>query len=177
MRDVVLFIAMSLDGYIAAPDGGVDWLVGQSKVSDEPGSYPAFLAGVSDIVMGYTTYHQLDTVLCPGDWPYPEQTTYVLTHREGETKQGVVFTNEEPEALVARLKQTEGGEIWICGGAHVANQFIRRGLIDRYHISVIPTIRGAGIRLFEAQDAPRELRLIKTESYNGIVDLVYRSRE
>ena len=176
MRDVVLFIAMSLDGYIAASDGGVDWLVGQSPESDEPGSYPAFIAWVSDIVMGYTTYHQLDTVLCPGDWPYPEQTTYVLSHRADEGKQGVVFTGEAPEALIARLKQTEGGEIWICGGASVANQFIRRGLIDRYHISVIPTIRGGGIRLFEAFDEPIPLKLISTERYNGIVDLVYAAR-
>ena len=176
MREVVLFIAMSLDGYIAAQDGAVDWLVGQSPESDEPGSYPAFIAGVSDIVMGYTTYHQLDTVLCPGDWPYPEQTTYVLTHRAGETKQGVVFTKEEPEALIKRLKQTEGGEIWICGGASVANQFVRRGLIDRYHISVIPTIRGGGIRLFEGLEKPIPLRLVSTEQYNGIVDLVYAAR-
>ncbi len=177
MRNVVLFIAMSLDGFIAAKDGGVDWLVGQDPDSTEPGSYPAFIAGVSDIVMGYTTYHQLATELCPGAWPYPDKTTYVLTHREGETAEaGVSFTDEPLDALIGRLKVQQGGEIWICGGAAVANQCIRLGLIDRYHISVIPVIRGGGVRLFEALDAPIPLRLISTESYNGIVDLVYGER-
>ena len=176
MRDVVLFIAMSLDGYIAASDGGVDWLVGQSPESDEPGSYPAFIAGVSDIVMGYTTYHQLDTVLCPGDWPYPEQTTYVLTHRAPEAAKGVVFTGEPVEALLTRLKAQEGGEIWICGGASVVHQCMRQGLIDRYHINMIPTLLGDGIRLFGAQEQEIPLRLLSTEHYNGIVDLVYTKR-
>ena len=96
--------------------------------------------------------------------------------RPGARLVPVVEEIERVVPLIARLKQTEGGEIWICGGASVANQFIRRGLIDRYHISVIPTIRGGGIRLFEAYDAARELKLIKTESYNGIVDLVYAPR-
>ena len=176
MREVVLFIAMSLDGYIAAQDGGVDWLVGQSPESDEPGSYPAFIAGVSDIVMGYTTYHQLDTVLCPGDWPYPEQTTYVLTHRAPEAAKGVIFTGEPVEALLSRLKAQEGGEIWICGGASVVHQCMRQGLIDRYHLNMIPTILGDGIRLFGALEEEIPLRLLSTEHYNGIVDLVYTKR-
>jgi dihydrofolate reductase len=155
----------------------VDWLVGEDPASTEPGSYPAFLAGVSDIIMGYTTFHQLVTVLCPGEWPYPEQKTYVLTHRKEESGQeGAVFTDEPLESLIARLKTQEGGEIWICGGASIANQCIRLGLIDRYHFSVIPTIRGRGKRLFEAMDQPRELRLVSTEHYNGIVDLVYVPR-
>ena len=177
MRNVVLFIAMSLDGFLAAEDGAVDWLTGEDPASTEPGSYPAFIAGVSDIVMGYTTYHQLVTELCPGAWPYPEQTTYVLTHRMEEARQErVVMTGEPLAALIARLKAQAGGEIWICGGASVVNQCIRLGLIDRYHISVIPTIRGKGRRLFEAHEEPRELRLVSTEHYNGIVDLVYVPR-
>ncbi|NLI54168.1 MAG: dihydrofolate reductase [Clostridiales bacterium] len=174
MRDVVLFIAMSLDGYIASQDGGVDWLVGQDPESTEPGSYPRFIAGVSDIVMGIATYRQLVTELCPDAWPYPDKTTYVLTHRADEAaREGVMFTQEPLPELVARLKSQAGGEIWICGGASVANQCIRLGLIERYHISVIPAIRGGGIRLFEAFDTPKKLRLLSTESYNGIVDLVY----
>ena len=167
---------MSLDGFIAAEDGGVDWLGGQDAGGNDFGSYERFIAGVSDVVMGYTTYRQLTTELMPDAWPYAAQTTHVLTHRAPEPKEGVRFTAEPVDALLARLKAREGGEIWICGGASIANQCIRLGLIDRYHISVIPTIRGAGIRLFEALETPIELRLLSTESYNGIVDVVYAPR-
>jgi dihydrofolate reductase len=176
MRQVVLFIAMSLDGYIAASGGGVDWLGGDDSGASDIGSYERFIAGVSDIVMGYTTYHQLTTELMPGVWPYAAQTTYVLTHRKETVEAGVILTDEPLSALIARLKAQSGGEIWICGGSSVANQCIRQGLIDRYHISVIPTIRGAGIRLFEALEQPLPLRLLSTERYNGIVDLVYAAR-
>lgn len=176
MRQVVLFIAMSLDGYIASPDGGIDWLGGESTEASDFGSYERFVAGVSDIVMGYTTYRQLTTELMPGAWPYDKQTTYVLTHRNVEPEAGVVLTSESPTALIARLKAQPGGEIWICGGASVANQFMREGLIDRFHLNVMPTIRGAGIRLFDALEQPLPLKLISTERYNGIVDLVYAPR-
>ena len=174
MRDVVLFIAMSLDGYIAAPDGSIGWLGGQDAESNDFGSYERFIAGVSDVVLGYTTYHQLTTELMPGAWPYAAQTSYVLTHRKDEPEQaGVVFTDEPVASLIGRLKAQSGGEIWICGGASVANQCMRQGLIDRYHINVMPTMRGAGIRLFEGLEKPIPLRLVSTEQYNGIVDLVY----
>lgn len=177
MRNVVLFIAMSLDGFIASPDGGIDWLGGERQGADDAASYERFIAGVSDIVMGYKTYRQLNDELCPGAWPYAAQMTHVLTHRTGEAgPEGVAFTSEPVESLIGRLKEKPGGEIWLCGGADVASQCIRLGLVDRYHINVLPTIRGAGIRLFEAAGEPRELRLVSTEHYNGIVDLVYVPR-
>ena len=176
MRQVVLFIAMSLDGYIASPDGGIDWLGGESAEASDFGSYERFIAGVSDIVMGHTTYRQLTTELMPGAWPYAGKTTHVLTHRALEPEAGVVRTQEPLGELIARLKSQPGGEIWICGGASVANQFLRAGLIDRFHLNVMPTIRGAGIRLFDALEQPIPLTLLSTERYNGIVDLVYAPR-
>ncbi|MCE5189417.1 MAG: dihydrofolate reductase family protein [Eubacteriales bacterium] len=176
MRNVVLFLAMSLDGYIAAPDGSVGWLGGQNPGGNDFGSYERFLAGVSDVVMGYTTYHQLKTELCPDAWPYPEQTTHVLTHRTAESSEHIAFTGEPLDALIRRLRSQQGGEIWICGGASVVNQCIQLGLIDRYHISVIPTILGDGIRLFGVLEREVPLRLLSTENYNGIVDLVYAKR-
>ena len=176
MRNVVLFIAMSLDGYIATPDGRIDWLGGERADSNDFGSYERFIAGVSDVVMGHTTYHQLNTELMPGAWPYDKQTTYVLSHRKEEAQAGVVLTDEPVAELIARLKAQPGGEIWICGGASVANQCMRQGLIDRFHLNVMPTIRGAGIRLFDALEQPLPLKLLSTEHYNGIVDLVYAPR-
>ncbi len=177
MKEVVLFIAMSLDGYIAAPDGGIDWLGGESASASDSGSYERFIAGVSDIVMGYTTYHQLTTELLPDDWPYATQKTHVLTHREiASAPEGVSFSSEPIETLLNRLKREAKGEVWLCGGASIIQQAMQKGLIDRYHINVMPTIRGGGIRLFGALERDIPLRLISTERYNGIVDLVYAVR-
>ena len=177
MRQVVLFIAMSMDGYIAAPDGAIDWLGGESAESSDSGSYERFIAGVSDIVMGYTTYHQLTTELLPDAWPYAGKKTHVLTHREiASAPEGVSFVSEPVEVLINKLEREAKGEIWICGGASIVQQTMQKSLIDRYHINVIPTIRGGGIRLFDALEHPIPLRLISTESYNGIVDLVYGVR-
>ena len=173
MRDVVLFIAMSLDGYIATPDGGIGWLGGERADGDDAVSYERFFAGVSDIVMGYRTFDQLANELSPDAWPYAGRSTFVLTHSARENSEGISYTAEPIDALIGRLKAQSGGDIWICGGANVVNQCIRLGLIDRYHINVIPIILGGGIRLFDTLDAPQRLHLISTEHYNGIVDLVY----
>lgn len=172
---VVLYIAMSLDGYIADSDGGVDWLRGQTPGLKTQGSYPAFYRQVDTVIMGYTTYRQIVTELSPGAWAYEGKPCYVFTHRKLPPAEGVTFVREDPAAFVRRL-QRKGGVIWICGGANLAQALIRDNTIDRYHITVIPTLLGKGIRLFE-QGAPRlDLRLLSTQCFDGMVDLVYERR-
>ena len=68
MRTIVLFIAMSLDGYIADPAGGVGWLSGQEDTAEDPGPYPAFIRDVDTIIMGYNTWNQITTELSPGEY-------------------------------------------------------------------------------------------------------------
>ncbi len=68
MRKIVLFIAMSLDGYIADTDGKVDWLVGQDSDVEGDDSYADFVNNVDTVIMGWTTYHQIVTDLSPGEW-------------------------------------------------------------------------------------------------------------
>ena len=81
MRDVVLFIAMSLDGYIADKNGGVGWLSGQGDADEPMDSYGTFIKDVDTVVMGWNTYHQVVTELSPGQWVYEGLKTYVITHR------------------------------------------------------------------------------------------------
>lgn len=98
-----------------------------------------------------------------------------MTHREGRSDENICFTHEPPCSLVKRLKGQEGKGIWVCGGAKVAQQLMAGGLVDRFHISIIPTVLG-GIRLFGPLDAEVPLRLIGTKSYNGITEVVYEKR-
>ena len=176
MRKVTLFIAMSLDGYIADKDGGVDWLNGQEEDGENMDTYSEFIKTIDTIIMGWNTYHQVITELSPEEWVYPEQISYVITHREIPSTERIHFTSESPCDLVKRLREEEGNGIWICGGASIVRQLMETDLIDTLHISVIPTLLGDGIRLFGPLEKEQKLRLVKTQSYNGITDLVYEKR-
>lgn len=177
MRKVVLFIAMSLDGYIADKNGNVDWLEGQSPEKETPDTYSAFIKDVDTIIMGWNTYHQVTTELSPEEWVYHGMTSYVVTHREMPSTDEIIFTQKSPCDILAELKQKEGKNIWICGGADVIRQLTQADLIDEYDISIIPTILGNGIRLFEKNPKEMKLQLIRKQDDNGIVELVYRRRE
>lgn len=176
MKNVTLFIAMSLDGYAADAEGGVDWLQGQEPGRDDMSSYHGFIQGVDTVVMGWNTYHQIATELSPGAWFYKGLTSYVLTRRRLPSTPEIRFTGGDTCALIRRLRAGTGKEIWICGGPGVIRPLVRADLIDRFHISVIPTLLGGGLRLFDGLGGEHRLRLIETRSYNGITDLVYGRR-
>lgn len=176
MKKIILFIAMSLDGYIAKSNGNVDWLSGHDANADSMQSYRTFIKEIDTIVMGWNTYHQIATELTPDEWAYGGMTSYIVTHRNRPSTEEIKFVNMDTCELVASLRQGEGKDIWICGGAKVIRPLINKNMIDRYHISVIPTLLGSGIRLFETVDSEMQLSLIGTQSYNGITDLIYERR-
>lgn len=173
MREISLFIAMSLDGYIADSRGGVDWLTGQKEDGEMIDTYSLFIRDVDTVLMGWNTYHQIVTELSPEQWIYEGLKTYVFTHSEHLSSDEICFTDRKPEELLEELRQQEGKKIWICGGANLVGQLTEKGLIDEYYISVIPTLLGSGIRLFEGKGGEQKLELVSTQNYNGIVDLVY----
>ncbi len=177
MRKVILYIAMSLDGYIADKNGGVAWLDSQDTESDEVGSYEKFIETIDTVILGYKTYHQIVTELSPDHWVYSGMTSYVLTHKQQKSIDEIIFTDQSLADLIAKLKEQSGKNIWICGGASIVNQLISLNLIDCFHITVIPTILGGGIRLFDQHAVETKLKLISTESYNEMVDLVYERRK
>lgn len=176
MRNVVLFIAMSLDGYIADKNGNVDWLGGQNSDQENMDSYSNFIKDVDTVVMGWNTYQQIVTELSPEEWVYADLTSYVITHSKAVSTNNIKFTGKDVCGIVNELKQQEGKKIWICGGANIVQQLVKADLIDEYYISVIPTILGSGIRLFETSPKEIKLKLIHTQTYNGITGLNYIRR-
>lgn len=173
MRSVILYIAMSLDGYIADREGGVDWLAGQEPGQDMPDSYNTLLERIDTVLLGWNTYHQLTTQLSPGQWPYEGLDCYVFTHRSLPPGDGITFTDADPCALVRELKTRPGRDIWLCGGAALAQALAAAGLIDRYEITVIPTLLGSGVPLFGALEQEQKLRLLGTGTFNGMAELIY----
>ena len=169
MRETILFIAMSLDGYLADQRGGVGWLDG---LEGGQRGYQDLLEQVDTVVMGWNTYHQIVTQLSPNDWPYAGLESYVVTHRNCPDRGQVRFTGD-PCALVEGLKQGSGKDIWICGGANLAGQLLQAGLVDRLWISVVPVLLGRGTPLFGPEGVRTPLRLLQTREDHGLVELVY----
>lgn len=178
MRKVVLFIAMSLDGYIADNSGNVDWLAGEDPNAEGSDSYEKFVETVDTVVMGYKTYNQIVTELSPDEWVYEGMTSYVITHRDIKSdSDDIIFVGESPSDLIRKIRKEEGKDVWIYGGASVVQDLVASNLIDEYRISIIPTILGEGISLFGNGKEKINLSLTKTETDNGIIELTYRKRD
>lgn len=167
---------MSLDGYIADRKGGVDWLKGQGSDHESIDVYSEFAKNIDTILMGWNTYHQIVVELSPEEWIYRDFTTYVITHHAQASSEKIRFVNMDPVCLARDLREKSGKDIWICGGANLIQQFVNEDFIDCYYITVIPTLLGAGIRLFENARQEIPLRLLNTKSYNGMTDLIYTRR-
>ena len=167
---------MSLDGYIADSKGSVDWLKGQGNDNENIDVYSEFVKNIDTILMGWNTYHQIVTELSPKEWIYKDFTTYVITHKEQTSSEKIRFVNINTVYLAKSLKEKSGKDIWICGGANLIQQLLNEDLIDYYYITVIPTLLGTGIRLFENVNQEIRLRLLNTQSYNGMTDLIYTRR-
>lgn len=111
MRKVVLFIAVSLDGYIADADGGVGWLNGESNEVENEDTYSEFVKKIDTVIMGWNTYHQVVTELSPSEWVYKDLVSYVITHRQQESMENIKFVNESPADLIHELKEQNGKDI------------------------------------------------------------------
>lgn len=172
---ITLYIAASLDGFVADDSGGVDWLESFEDTHDdgEPGgSYEDFFETVDCLVMGARTYEQ---VLGFGEWPYGDRPTVVVTHRSlPRANDSVSFYEGDLRPLLDRGVLVEHDHVWLVGGAALARQFLDEGLVDDIRLSVIPTLLGGGISLFGESGTERPLHLAGTTAYeNGIVELHY----
>ena len=108
MKKISLFIAMSLDGYIADSKGSVEWLTGQGNDEDNIDSYSEFVKDIDTVVMGWNTYHQIVTELSPEDWVYDDFTTYVVTHKQKKSSDKIHFVNKNPVELIKELRKENG---------------------------------------------------------------------
>ncbi len=163
------FLAASLDGFIARPDGALDWLR-RFETSGEDYGFPEFLATVDAIVVGRGTY---DVVLGLPEWPYAGKRVVVLTHRPPPPRRDETFAVGTPRAVIDALSAAGARRVYVDGGATVSS-FLRAGLVDDLTVSVIPVVLGAGIRLFQPPLAERTLVLREARSFpSGLVRLRY----
>ena len=165
-----LYIAASLDGFIATRDGGVSWL--DPYNAPELG-YDAFMQSIGTVVMGRATYDQ--AIGFEGPWPNAGKRTIVLTSRPIEKPPpGVERWTGGLPALVEHLRTTARNDVWVCGGARTVRAFLDLDAIDRIELYLIPVLLGDGLPLFERSPQQSSLTLRGTRSFdNGVVELVY----
>ncbi|WP_339221337.1 dihydrofolate reductase family protein [Paenibacillus sp. FSL H8-0332] len=169
---VVLYIAMSLDGYIARPDGSVDWLY-EIEGNGGDNGYSEFYGTVGSVVMGRNTYEEV--LKLADEFPYADKPAFVLTRSGQPPAPHVVFTGESIDRLIPRLQQTSEGKVWIVGGGLLVQSVLKLQLLDELQIALIPTILGEGIPLFPSGTVPENLTLTHTERMGQIVMLHYQT--
>lgn len=167
MANVILQLAVSLDGYIARTDGSVDFLgdMGESTTS----MFEQFLAKIDVIVMGRSTYDQMLTF---GDIPFQDKRIIVLSTRPlTKTYPHVEQQHIYPKDLV----QTIDGTIWLFGGANVIETFLKDNLVDRLEVFTVSQVIGDGIPLFPKGLSLSQLKLVHVEQFGNNVLTVYEN--
>ena len=164
-----VFIAVSVDGFIAHTDGTFDFL----SIVEQPGQdygFADFFGSVDALVIGRNTY---ETALGFPEWPYAGKRCVVLTHREAPSVHGEQFFAGEPQALLEQIAMAGAQRLYVDGGA-VIREFLTHDLIDDLTVSIIPTLLGKGISLFGSEVPEQRLRLSSCRAYeSGLVQLSY----
>lgn len=166
MTKILVYIASSLDGYVARENGDIDWL---PEITES--GYDAFYKSVDTVIMGKTTY---DQVLTFGEYPYKDKKSFVFTKNTNQNKDENAEFVSDVEKFVKDGFPGAGENIWLVGGAQIISSFLKQGVVDEIIISVIPVLLGKGIPLFKNIENETKLELIKTEKYGQLVDLHYK---
>jgi dihydrofolate reductase len=171
VTEVVYYAASSLDGFIATPEGGLDWLAPFENSGEDYG-YSAFYDSVEAVLLGSRTFEQ---ALGFGEWPYPGKPTWVFSSRPLEpVPESVTVTDRSPAEVLDELGSHGVTRAWLVGGGRLAGSFQAAGLISSYIVSVIPVILGAGIPLLGGSGSVQRLQLVDTKQYpDGVLQLRY----
>ncbi len=166
-----VFIAVSVDGFIARPDGGIDWL----SVVERPGEdygYQRFFDSVDTLLIGRKTY---DVALGFEPWPYAGKRCVVLSHRALTPRHDETFESGAPLDVVDRLTALGCRRIYVDGGS-VIQQLLAAGLVTDLTLNVVPVVLGEGVPLFGKTGRDLRLELVDTRRFDsGLVQVEYRS--
>lgn len=176
MRKVSLFIATSLDGYIAKPNDDLSFLKLVEKEGEDYG-YAQFTETIDTLIIGRKTYDYVLREIGPSHYDNGQRDVYVIT-RTPKAKTGrTSFYTGSLVDLVKELKSQNGKHIYCDGGAEVINELLKNDLIDELIISVVPVLLGDGTRLFKDGRPEQLLEFVKAKTFDtGLIQLYYKRK-
>lgn len=174
MRKLSLFIATSLDGYIAKPNDDLSFLKVVEKQGEDYG-YVEFTATIDTIILGRKTYDYVLKEIGSTHYDNGQRDVYVITRTEKQNVGRTTFYTGNLRDLVQHLKSGSGKNIYCDGGAEIINELLQDDLIDEFIISVIPILLGSGTRLFKDGRPEQQLEFMNVKSFDiGLTQLRYR---
>ncbi|MBM3138440.1 MAG: dihydrofolate reductase [Chloroflexi bacterium] len=172
---VSVFIAASVDGYIAREDGGIDWLENPDANPNQDYGYQDFIRNIDAILMGRNTF---DVVMNLPDWSYGGIPLFVLTHHPStlpsDKFEEVQPIQGKPQEIINELEKLGFHNIYIDGGKTISD-FLSESLVDEMIITRIPILLGRGISLFNPMEKEARLELLSTIDFeDGLVQNKYK---
>lgn len=166
---VSVYIASSIDGYIARNDGNLDWL-NYGHEGDEDYGFKNFYNSIDALILGRKTY---EVVSAFEEWPYKGKRVVVLSHSLKNARDEVELFSGDISELLSKMYSEDIRHVWVDGGITASN-FIKAGFVDELTISIIAMVLGSGIPLFSDNIREHKCRLITHQSYHsGLVQLKY----
>ncbi|MBY8962148.1 dihydrofolate reductase family protein [Flavobacterium sp. D11R37] len=177
MRKISLFIAMSLDGYIAKPNDDLSFLKLVDKEGEDYG-YFEFISNIDTIIIGRRTYDYVLKEIGSSHYDNGQRDVYVMTRTARPQVGRTIFYTGNISELVKRLKSENGKNIYCDGGAEIINELLKHDLIDEFKISVIPILLGNGTRLFKDGRPEQILEFVTVKSFEmGLTQLEYKRKK
>jgi dihydrofolate reductase len=171
-RKVILYIATSLDGYIAKPNDDLGFLSIVQQAGEDYG-YTDFIKTVDTVILGRKTYDWVMRQV--KEFPHADKIAFVITRTARPSIGNTTFYNGRLKALIKKLKSEEGKNVFIDGGAAIVNELLREDLIDEFIISIIPILVGDGTRLFQDGRPEQKLELMTAKQFKkGLIQLHYK---
>ena len=177
MRKLSLFIATSLDGYIAKTNDDLSFLKLVEKEGEDYG-YKKFTETIDTIILGRKTYDWVLKEIGPTHYDNGERDVYVITRTERPGSGKTTFYTGNLIELVQQLKSGSGKNIYCDGGAELINELLKDDLIDEFIISIIPILVGNGTRLFKDGRPEQQLELVSAQTFDtGLTQLHYKRKK
>ena len=174
MRKISLFIATSLDGYIAKPNDDLSFLKLVEKEGEDYG-YAAFTDTIDTLIIGRRTYDYVLKEIGSSHYDNGKRDVYVITRTERPQVGKTIFYTGNITELIKRLKSEKGKNIYCDGGAEIINELLKYDLIDELIISVVPVLLGKGTRLFKDGRPEQILEFTEAKTFDtGLVQLHYK---
>ena len=172
MPKIKLYIATTIDGYIARSNGDFDWLTDYPITSESDYGYNEFYNSIGTVIMGANTYHSILSM--DVEWAYKDKDCYVITRNENIRNPHIKLITDDVIESIKSLKGKSNKDIWLVGGGQIVSLLLTHNLLDEIIITTVPILLGSGIPLFPQSFVSSNWKISSIKKYdNGLIQSCY----